>query len=339
MFDAVFAGFGDAELIGVIEDAARREAVEAARQLAAIAELVHRRVDDDVETALWAFDPWDGVAAEIGSTLNIGQRAASGRMHIAAALRERLPHVAALHLKGELSARVVAAITWGTQLVLDPQALACIDSEIAAKATQWGPLSRDKLRQTINSLVHRYDPDAVRRTQDAVRGRDFALGRCDDDDDTTPVWGRLRALDAKAIFARATAMARAVCDADPRSMGERRADAIGALGHGIDYLVCACGSQTCPAKTQQSPTTSSVVIHVIAEWEAADAAQEPRAGEDTVDPARPAPPALLMGHGPLPNSQLAEAIRGGAVSKPIPRPSVEPEPRYRPSAASPVATS
>ena len=46
---------------------------------------------------------------------------------------------------------------------------------------------------------------------------------------------------------------------------------------------------------------------------------------------RPAAPALLLGHGVLPNALLAEAIRNGATIKPIRTPSVEPELRYRPS--------
>ena len=78
MFDSEFAAVGDAELIAAIEDGARAEAAASARRLAAIAELVRRRVDDD-ERALWAFDPWDGVAAEVAAALNVGHRRASGR--------------------------------------------------------------------------------------------------------------------------------------------------------------------------------------------------------------------------------------------------------------------
>ena len=91
------------ELIAAIEDGARAEATAAARRLAAIAELVRRRVEDDDVRALWAFDPWDSAAAEVAAALNVGHRRASGQMRIAVALRDRLPTVAALHLKGALS--------------------------------------------------------------------------------------------------------------------------------------------------------------------------------------------------------------------------------------------
>ena len=169
MFDSEFAAVGDGELIAAIEDGARAEAAAGARRLAAIAELVRRRVEDDDDRALWAFDPWDGVAAEVAAALHVGHRRASGQMRIAVALRDRLPTVAALHLKGALSPRIVSAITWCTHLVEDEQALALIDAAVADRATRWGPLSEDKLRQAIEVWVGRYDPAALRRTQTITR--------------------------------------------------------------------------------------------------------------------------------------------------------------------------
>ncbi len=191
MFESDFAAATDAELIAAIEDGARAEAAEAARQLAAIAELTRRRVDEDDERAMWAFDAWDSAAAEVGSALNVGHRRASGRMRIAMALRDRVPRVAALHRRGLLSSRIVSTITWATHLVEDEEALALIDDALADRAIRWGPLSEDKLRQAIDVWVDRYDPNALRRTQTAARSRDFTVGACDDDADTTSVWGRL----------------------------------------------------------------------------------------------------------------------------------------------------
>jgi hypothetical protein len=330
VFDSEFASVSDAELVAAIEDGARREAIEAARQLAAIAELVHRAAGDDDERARWAFDPWDSVAAQVASALNIGHRRASGRMRIAQALRDRLPKVAALHLKGELCFRVVSAITWGTRLVLDEDALAMIDTAIADKSTRLGPLSEDRLRAAVDVLVHRYDPDAVRRTEGRVRGRDFVAGTFDDDVETAAIWGRLLATDAAALDKRVTAMANGVCDADPRSIGERRADALGALGNGQQHLACACGSPTCPVTGDQPAPKSNVVIHVIADQQAVEAARGSTPTTGAVP--RPAPPALLVGRGVLPNPLLAAVISNGATIKPMARPGAEPEPRYRPSA-------
>ncbi len=75
---------------------------------------------------------------------------------------------------------------------------------------------------------------------------------------------------------------------------------------------------------------SNVVIRVIADQTAInDATAQPDA---TATNQRPASPALLLGHGVLPNALLAEAIRNGATVKPITMPSDQPEARYRPSA-------
>src|SRR5215212_8502112 len=126
----------------------------------------------------------------------IGARRASGQMRIAEALREHLPQVAALFVKGALSTRLVSTITWGTRLVLDQQAWASIDAAIADRAGTWERLSEDKLRAAVEMVVARYDPDAQRRTQDNTRGRDFTIGACDDDSETVSVWGRLLAVDA-----------------------------------------------------------------------------------------------------------------------------------------------
>lgn len=84
-------------------------------------------------------------------------------------------------------------------------------------------------------------PGALRRFRGAARGRDVQIGSRDDTAGTASLWGRLFATDAAVLFRRLDAMARAVCQDDPRSMAERRADALGALAAGGHDLACACG--------------------------------------------------------------------------------------------------
>ncbi|MFY9921459.1 MAG: DUF222 domain-containing protein, partial [Mycobacterium sp.] len=348
MFDSEFSATSEAtseaELVAAIEDGVRQEAIAGARRLAAIAELTRRRVDDDDERALWAFDAWDSAAAEVAAAMGVGPRRASKEMRIAEALRDRLPAVAALYRKGALSTRVVSAITWGTRLVEDADAVALVDSALAERATHWEVLSEDKLRDTVEVQVARYDPDALRRSKTNIRGRDFTVGASDDDAETTAVWGRLLAPDGAVLRQRIAAMVTGVCDADPRSAGERRSDAVGAIANGNDTLVCRCGSPDCPAAGQTA--TSNVVIRVIADQSAVDAAIADIAAADTAptetsaDTAADASrhklatqtgsPALLLGRGALSNTLLAEAIRNGATIKPIRMPGMEPEPHYRP---------
>ena len=342
MFDSEFAAASDVELVAAIEDGVRQEAIAGARRLAAIAELTRRRVEDDDERALWVCDPWACAAAEVGAAMAIGSRRASGQMRIAEALREHLPQVAALFGKGALSTRLVSTITWATRLVQGEQAWADIDAAIAERAVKWERLSEEKLRVAVEAQVARFDPDAQRRTETAVRGRDFTIGACDDDTETVSVFGQLLAPAAAVWRDRVAAMVNGLCADDPRSAGERRSDAAGAIADGNDVLVCRCGSPDCP--TAGVTPKSNVVIRMIAEQAAiADATateEEQPAAEERVaadeEPAvksqvRPAAPALLLGHGVVPNALLAEAIRNGATVKAIGLPGVEPEPRYRPS--------
>ncbi|WP_197508321.1 DUF222 domain-containing protein, partial [Mycobacterium sp. E802] len=53
-----------------------------------------------------------------------------------------------------------------------------------------------------------------------------------------------------------------VCEADPRTMAQRRADALGALAVGAERLTCQCGSPQCPA-AGVDPRSSSVVVHLL----------------------------------------------------------------------------
>ena len=333
MFDSEFSTADDATVVAAIEEATRAEAAAGARRLAAIAEVARRRVVDDDERANWAFDGWASAAAEVAAAMTVGHRRASAQMRIAVALRDRLPRVAALYMQGMLSSRVVSAITWRTQLVEDADALALIDAALAEGATRWGPLSEDRLDQAIDAWILRYDPAAVRRSESSTRTRDFSIGDLDDPAETTSVWGRLLATDAAVLKRRVAQMVQSVCDDDPRTIGERRSDAVGAIAAGNSRLACQCGSETCPAG--DAPSSSNVVIRVLAEQSAVNAATagNDASQEQTSEAATVAPPAaLIVGEGVVPTPLLSQLIRGGAKVRPITMPSEEPEPHYRPSA-------
>nr|WP_090339023.1 HNH endonuclease signature motif containing protein [Mycolicibacterium malmesburyense]CRL67089.1 HNH endonuclease [Mycolicibacterium malmesburyense] len=323
MFDSEFATADDAAVVAAIEESARAEAVAGARRLAAIAEIARRRVDDDDRSA---FDGWDAAAAEVAAAMTVGHKRASAQMRIAIALRDRLPRVAALHLRGAINSRVVSALTWRTALVDDTEALALIDAALAEGATKWGRLSDDRLERAIDAWVERYDPDALRRSESTTRSRDFSVGHIDDPAGTTSVWGRLLATDGAVLKRRIAEMVQSLCDDDPRTAGERRSDAVGAILSGSDRLACACGSHACPSA--DVPRSSNVVVHVLAERSAVEAAsQQPTGAESETKP----PAALILGESIVPTTLLSQLIRGGAKVRPIKLPSDKPEPHYRPS--------
>ena len=156
MFATEFSRSSDGELITAIEECATAEAAAAARRLSAIAELVGRRCADE-DGARWSCDAWDSAAAEVAAALRVSHGRASRQMQLAESLSLRLPRVAELFLAGGVSARVVAAIAWRTDLVTDTDALALIDGALADRAAGWDALSQYKLEQAVDTWIDRHD--------------------------------------------------------------------------------------------------------------------------------------------------------------------------------------
>ena len=234
-----------------------------------------------------------------------------------------------------------------------------VDTALAEQATTWGPLSAAKLEKAIDASIDRYDPGAMRRTRASARSRDVCIGASDDDVGTAALWGRLYSTDAAMLDRRLTQMAHEVCDDDPRTIAQRRADALGALAAGAERLACGCGSAACPSGSDNDERATGVVIHVVAEASTVDAAPDPHqsgkgpasrpvtpdttlaealAPDPEPDPSATSsikpPVALITSGGVVPAPLLAELIRGGAKVRPVRHPGdAPPEPHYRPSTA------
>ncbi|MEM6108596.1 DUF222 domain-containing protein [Mycobacterium sp. 050272] len=317
----------DATVVAAIAEWTRAEAAASSRRLAAIAELVRRRAVGRVDHAMWSCDNWDAMAAEVSAAQGISHSRASGQMHQAVALRDRLPEVAALFYDGAISARLAAAIVWHTDLIKDPDTLRLVDTALAKSAARYGPLSVNKTAQAIDAIVDRYDPGALRRTRAAARSRDLVVDLANDESGTAAVWGRLYSTDAAALERRLGQMAHDVCDDDPRTVAQRRADALGALAAGAERLGCGCDNAECAARLQHDERATGVVIHVVTEPAALQSAPAP-SGINR-------PSALITGGGTVPSPRLAELVRAGAKVRPLRHPgdANAREPSYRPSAA------
>lgn len=344
----------DAAVVADIVGWARMEAQVTARRLLAVAELVHRRCGSS-ERARWACDEWDAAAAEVSAALGISHRRASGQMYEAMGLRNRLPRVAALFSSGGMSARVAGAVVWRTDLVGDADALALIDGAIAERAGGWDALSQQKLDQAIDAVIDKHDPGALRRTQASARSRDVTFGGQDPETGTSSMWARLLGADAAVLERRLAQMAHAVCDDDPRTIAQRRADALGALGAGATQLACQCGDQQCSAAVRDE-RAGAVVIHVLADAEALEAGPDPLMSGEGPHRVQPItrdtslaelmapqsegelpPPcrgsAVIAGGPAIPSPLLAQLVADGATVRHLSRPRLQPEPGYRPSAA------
>jgi hypothetical protein len=126
---------------------------------------------------------------------------------------------------------------------------------------EWGSLSVAKTEAAIDYWVDRYDPRGLVRTELSSRGRHVDVELTDSGSGLSWIEGQLFKHDAAALDKRLDVMARGVCDADPRTVEQRRADALGALAHGGDRLACLCGAADCAA----AEGASAVVLNTIAE--------------------------------------------------------------------------
>ncbi|RAU92650.1 hypothetical protein DQP58_18220, partial [Mycobacterium colombiense] len=305
--------------VGLLERigaAARAENRAAAAQLVAIGELFAYRLSRCAETAEWAVDTEAAVGAEVAAELRIGQGLAASRLRYARAMRERLPKVGAVFKSGDIDFRMFATVVFRTDLITDPQVLAVVDARLAANVARWPSMTPSRLAAQVDKVVARADADAVRRRQERAAGREVWVAEMGEG--LAHLEGTLLAPDAHALDRRLTALAATVCEHDPRTREQRRADALGELAGGADRLGCRCGRSDCAAGKR--PASSPVVIHVIAERAALDGCGSAAAVE-------------LGGQGLFPPELVAE-LAASATPAPLVHPAdAPPEPGYVPSRA------
>ncbi|MEH3139194.1 MAG: DUF222 domain-containing protein [Mycobacterium kyogaense] len=277
------ARVGEADLVDVVTSSVAAAARAEAISLAAIAELWRRRRCPERER--WVCADWDATAAEIGAALSISSGRASVLMDLAVALRDRFPGLGALLADGRVSLDVVRTVVSRTALVVDPATLARLDGHFVDAATRWGVLSQKKLEAAIDVWIETYDPDAVRRVRDRSRDRSFTIGDRHDTAGITTVYGQLAASDAALLATRLAMLIASVCEFDPRTLDQKRADSIGAMAAGATALSCRCGRPDCAAAAVDDGRASSITITVIADQAALDAEPDPQLHGEPPQPA------------------------------------------------------
>jgi uncharacterized protein DUF222 len=305
-----------AALLDRIGASARAENRAAAAQLVALGELFGYRLSRCSQTEDWAIDTMEAVAAEVAAELRISQGLAASRVRYARAMRERLPQVAAVFAAGDIDFRMFQTIVYRTDLILDPEVLAAVDVRLAVVVGRWSSLSQGRLAGYVDRIVARADADAVRRQQKCRSDREVRIE--DAEGGMSQIQGSLFSADAHALDKRLNAMAGTVCELDPRTREQRRADALGALAAGADRLGCRCGRRDCAAGTR--PAASPVIIHVLAERATVDGRSTAPGSEVGVD--------ALISH------ELVAELARSAKLMPLVHPGdAPPEPGYVPSKA------
>jgi hypothetical protein len=304
----------DWDLIEVMGEATRYESMSTAQRLLAVAELYERRQGALADLEWCLVDYCTAVAAEVSVVQNISHARAVGQVQFACTLAHRLPAVAKVFLRGTIDLRMVSTIINRTDNVEDA-VMPELDEAIAGRCEKWMKLSKPKLRDRVDQWVAEFDPAAVRIPPKVDENRYFEV------DEAGPgmafASGHVRATDGAALNARLDALAATVCEHDPRSHAQRRADATGALSRLEATLACTCGREDCAAKATQA-SAGSAVIHVLAEQGTIDGTSDK--------------PGYLRGFGILPAESVREVAKT-ATLKPLTVPTGSaPDPGYRPSA-------
>ena len=310
----MFEGLSDVDLIDVMGEATRDESTAIAQRLAAVAQLFVRRSAALAKLDWCCADGCDAVAAEIAAVQRISHARAVGQVQFACALWHRLPAVARVFARGTIDFRVVSTIVSRTDNV-DEAVMPQLDDAIARHAEKWMRLSGPKLRDRVDQWVAKFDPAGVRVPPKVNDNRYVDIDPVSPG--TAGLSGLLNAADGAALDARLEALAATVCQNDPRTKAQRRADACGALGRGQATLACGCGSADCPAVAEREGARA-VVIHVLAEQATLDGTSEH--------------PGYLPGFGILPAESVRD-LAATATLKPLEVPTgATPDPGYRPSA-------
>ncbi|MGB3770021.1 MAG: DUF222 domain-containing protein [Rhodococcus sp. (in: high G+C Gram-positive bacteria)] len=294
----------------------------------AAAQLHTRLVVPDEESDHRAFDATTRCAARISAVLSISQGASEGLLLRAVALRDRLPRVAECLRDGLIAPKHIHTIVSRTDLVDGTPLAADVDAEIAAALHRRGSWSDARMRDMVDRIVFRHDPDAVReRRIRAEENRSFWVDPAADG--MAYLGATMTAEDAVIVAAAVEDLAGRVCVKDPRSAGARRSDALFALATRSAYE-CLCDSPACtsPGWTGEDGLLTTVIVHVVADASTVSAAEG--------SPEGPGNPGFLAGHGVISPDHVADlASRTDAVVRPVDttNPASQPADPYRPSSA------
>ena len=251
----------------------------AASTLVAIGELFAYRLTRCSDTEEWAVDTEAAVSAEVAAALRMSQGLAASQLRYARAMRERLPKLAEVFQAGDIDQRTFATIVYRTDLITDRDVLATVDAQLALTVARWPSMTRSRLAGHIDKIVAKADADAVRRRTERRAEREVWFA--DIGDGLSEIHGSLLSPDAHALDKRLNILAGTVCEHDPRTREQRRADALAALAAGADRLHCRCGLRDCAG--QKQPAATAVVIHVIADQTTVDGGSGAMASEVCAD--------------------------------------------------------
>ncbi|WP_094028131.1 DUF222 domain-containing protein [Nocardia cerradoensis] len=308
MFDGrELQAMSDEGLVDALRRAHGAAAFAQAAEVRAVRELYRRHRAGNAAPGPGGVRAGEFAAAEVAMAVQVSEQVAAALIDIGLAL-DALPHTREAFGSGRIDLSRVQVIVDNAR-GLSSDLLADLEVPLVEAAARTTPA---RLRQTARRWLSRLDgPGEQRRREQREECRDIRLTAVQDG--AAVVAGLLPADGAQTVATRLRDMAHEVCPADPRTMPQRRADALVALAEGAERLDCACGrGKRCTATVSGHPASDArrtsgragtrrplIQVGVSAEALSGDSEE----------------PAYLAGYGPI-DAELARRIaeRGESVS-------------------------
>ncbi|MGV9662822.1 DUF222 domain-containing protein [Nocardia niigatensis] len=262
MFDSrEVEAMGEEELIDALRRAHGAAAFAQAAEITAVREVYRRHRAANAAPGAGGVRAGEFAAAEIAVAVHVSEAVAAALIDIGLAL-DSLPQTKHAFAAGRIDlsrVQVIADCLRGqpheVREVLEPKLIeAALRSDPA------------RLRQTAQRWVTRLDPEGeTRRREEREQDRDVRIRAVQDG--MAVFDGLLPAAGAQALAMRLREMSLQVCEADPRSMSQRRSDALIALADGSGRLRCGCAQGLdCPqADAPTTPRRPLIQVGVSAE--------------------------------------------------------------------------
>ncbi|MFE3001361.1 DUF222 domain-containing protein [Nocardia sp. NPDC059246] len=262
MFDSrEVEAMGEEELIDALRRAHGAAAFAQAAEITAVREVYRRHRAANAAPGAGGVRAGEFAAAEIAVAVHVSEAVAAALIDIGLAL-DSLPQTKHAFAAGRIDLSRVQVIADSLR-GLPHEVREVLEPKLIEAALRSDPA---RLRQTAQRWVTRLDPEGeTRRREEREQDRDVRIRAVQDG--MAVFDGLLPAAGAQALAMRLREMSLQVCEADPRTMSQRRTDALVALADGSGRLRCGCGrGLDCPkADAPTTPRRPLIQVGVSAE--------------------------------------------------------------------------
>lgn len=252
------------ELLTTIRQCDQHESRLAHARYVLAAQLHERNTTCDPAADLRFLDDIAVTAAELSLVRRTTNGASTALVVEADAMAHRIPKIGECLRDGLITPQQFKRLVVFTDLIEGEDYADAVDSAIAGELARASVWSDRRLRDLVDRIIYRHDPEAVRRREEEAR-----KGRCVDSyplaDGMAGISITASAEDTRlAMAAIERLIDSATCKHDPRTKRARRSDAAISRLQG-DLFGCQCDREDCPATTDGSLSDKQarIVVHVI----------------------------------------------------------------------------